>query len=159
MTFVRPEESTRLLYDLVKSGQYEKAIQQLFGANARARRPQQIPQLGKVIPNEKLPEFSAIAKYLSLGGSYSVMDDDGFTMTGFTLKKRRTLIGRGRRLPRSIRARTSSLHRPDGRSPARRSGFSPRIRPEFASSARDRQGKERTDRSPACDPPARCADP
>jgi hypothetical protein len=87
MTFVRPEESTRLLYDLVKSGQYEKAVQQLFGANARGPRPQQIPQIGKVIANEKLPDFSAIAKYLSVGGSYSLMDDDGFTMTGFTLKR------------------------------------------------------------------------
>ena len=36
MTFVRPDESARLLYDLVKSGQYEKAIQQMLGANARA---------------------------------------------------------------------------------------------------------------------------
>ena len=87
MTFVRPDESARLLYDLVKSGQYEKAIQQMLGANARAPRPQQVPPLAKVIPNEKLPEFSALAKYLSPGGSYSVMDDDGFTMTGFTLKR------------------------------------------------------------------------
>jgi hypothetical protein len=87
MSFVRPDESARLLYDLVKSGQYEKAVQQMFGANARGPRPQQIPPIGKVIANEKLPEFSAIAKYLSLGGSYSVMDDEGFTMTGFTLKR------------------------------------------------------------------------
>jgi hypothetical protein len=87
MTYVRPDESTRLLYDLVKGGQYEKAIQQMFGANARGPRPQQLPPIGKVIPSEKLPEFSAISKYLSVGGSYSVMDDDGFTMTGFTLKR------------------------------------------------------------------------
>jgi len=86
MTFVRPEESARLLYDLVKSGQYEKAMQQLLGANARGPRPQQVPKLDKVIANEKLPDFSVIAKYLTLGGSYSLMDDDGFTMTGFTLK-------------------------------------------------------------------------
>jgi hypothetical protein len=87
MTFVRPEESARLLYDLVKSGQYERAMQQLLGANARGPRPQQVPQIGKVIANEKLPDFSVIAKYLSQGGSYSLMDDDGFTMTGFTLKR------------------------------------------------------------------------
>jgi len=86
MTFVRPEESARLLYDLVKSGQYEKAMQQLLGANARGPRPQQVPKLDKVIANEKLPDFSVIAKYLTQGGSYSLMDDDGFTMTGFTLK-------------------------------------------------------------------------
>ncbi len=87
MTFVRPDESAHLLYDLIKSGQYEKAMQQMMGANARGPRPQQMPQIGKVIPNEKLPDFSTLAKYLTLGGSYSVMDDDGFTMTGFTLKR------------------------------------------------------------------------
>ena len=48
-----------------------------------------MPDLGKVIPTEKLPDFSVFAKYLSLGGSYSVMDDDGFTMTGFTLRRSR----------------------------------------------------------------------
>jgi hypothetical protein len=87
MTFVRPDESAKLLYDLVKSGQYEKAMQQVIGANARGPRADQVPQLGKVIPSEKLPDFSVIAKYLTLGGSYSLADDDGFTMTGFTLKR------------------------------------------------------------------------
>ena len=87
ISFYRPDESVRLIYDFIKSGQYEKAVQQMLGANARAPRPQQVPQFGKVIPNEKLPDFSALAKYLSPGGSYSVMDDDGFTMTGFTLKR------------------------------------------------------------------------
>jgi len=87
MSFVRPDESAHLLYDLIKSGQYEKAMQQMLGANARGPRPQQIPPIGKVIANEKLPDFSAVAKYLSLSGSYSLMDDDGFTMTGFTLKR------------------------------------------------------------------------
>ena len=43
--------------------------------------------MGKVLANEKLPEFSVIAKYLSLGGSYSTLDDEGFTMTGFTLRR------------------------------------------------------------------------
>ena len=86
MTFVRPEESARLLYDLVKSGEYGKATQQLLGNNARGPRPAQVPQLDKVIPADKLPDFSVFAKYLTQGGSYSVMDDDGLTMTGFTLK-------------------------------------------------------------------------
>ena len=44
------------------------------------------PTLSKLIPVEKLPDFEVFAKYLSLGGSSSVMDDDGFTMTGFTLR-------------------------------------------------------------------------
>lgn len=87
MSFVRPDESAKLVYDLIKSGQYEQAIQQLMGANARAPKPNQIPPIGKIIANEKLPEFSTLAKYLSNSGSYSVADDDGFTMTGFTLKR------------------------------------------------------------------------
>jgi hypothetical protein len=87
MSFTRPDESARLLYDLIKSGQYEKALQQATGAAARGPRAQPIPPMGKVLANEKLPEFSVIAKYLSVGGSYSVMDDDGFTMTGFTLRR------------------------------------------------------------------------
>ena len=65
MSFVRPDESARLFYDLIKSGQYEKAMQQMMGANARGPRPQQMPQIGKVIPNEKLPDFATIAKYLT----------------------------------------------------------------------------------------------
>ena len=87
MTFVRPEESAHLVYDLIKSGQYEKAMQQLMGANARGPRPQQMPQIGKVIPNEKLPDFDTIKKYLTLSGSYSTTDDDGLVMTGFSLKR------------------------------------------------------------------------
>ncbi len=87
MTFIRPEESAHLVYDLIKSGQYEKAMGQLLGANARGPRPQQMPPIGKVIPNEKLPDFATIAKYLTLSGSYSLTDDDGLTMTGFSLKR------------------------------------------------------------------------
>jgi hypothetical protein len=46
-----------------------------------------VPELGKIIPTEKLPDFSVLAKYLGLGGGSSIMDDDGFTLTGFTLRR------------------------------------------------------------------------
>jgi hypothetical protein len=46
----------------------------------------QAVDISKTIPIEKLPDFSVFAKYLALGGSSSVMDDDGFTMTGFSLR-------------------------------------------------------------------------
>ena len=82
MSYVRPDESARLSYDMVKNGSFAKAIQQgMAGRQAR-----DMPDLSKIIPVEKLPDFSVFAKYLSLGGSSSVMDDDGFTMTGFTLR-------------------------------------------------------------------------
>ena len=86
MSFARPDESARLTYDLVKSGQIDKAIQQALGG-VRGPQQQQLPPVGKVLATEKLPDFSVFAKYLSVRGSYSVMDDDGFTMTGFTLRR------------------------------------------------------------------------
>jgi hypothetical protein len=84
MSYVRPDEQARLSYDLVKNGQFERALQQ---AVAGARNGREIPNLDKLIPTEKLPEFAFFAKYLSLGGGYSVMDDDGFVMTSFTLRR------------------------------------------------------------------------
>jgi hypothetical protein len=83
LTYVRPDEQARLSYDMVKNGQLEKAIQQA-AAQAGGR---EVPSLDKLIPTDKLPEFSFFAKYLSLGGGYSVMDDDGFVMTSFTMRR------------------------------------------------------------------------
>ncbi len=83
-TYVRPDEQARLSYDLVKNGQFEKALQQ-FAAGVRNGR--EVPGLDKLIPSDKLPEFSFFAKYLALGGGYSVMDEDGFVMTSFTLRR------------------------------------------------------------------------
>jgi Protein of unknown function (DUF3352) len=84
MTYVRPDEQARLSYDLVKTGQFAKALDQAAIAGRAGR---QLPDLAKLIPGEKLPDFSVFAKYLSLAGSYSVMDDEGLTMTGFSLRR------------------------------------------------------------------------
>ncbi|MGO9463805.1 MAG: hypothetical protein ACLQIB_04015 [Isosphaeraceae bacterium] len=84
MNYVRPDEQARLSYDMVKTGQFEKVIQQ---AAAGARNGRELPSLDKLIPTDKLPEFALFAKYLSLGGGYSVMDEDGFVMTSFTLRR------------------------------------------------------------------------
>jgi hypothetical protein len=46
-----------------------------------------VAKIGKLIDKDKLPDFSIFAKYLSQGGSYGVMEDDGLTITGFTLRK------------------------------------------------------------------------
>jgi hypothetical protein len=84
LTYVRPDEQARLYYDNVKNGQLEKTLQQ---AAASARNGRELPGLDKLIPTDKLPEFSFFAKFLSLRGGYSVMDDDGFVMTSFTLRR------------------------------------------------------------------------
>mgnify|MGYP001136103558 CR=1 FL=1 len=81
MTYVRPDEQARISYEMLKSGQFEKAFKQ-----AAARRGDNV-EPPKIIDTDKLPDFSVFAKYLSKGGSYSQMEDDGFIMTGFTLKK------------------------------------------------------------------------
>lgn len=83
LSYARPDESARLSYDMIKSGQFEKA---LAGAAVAGGGPD-ISKLGKAIDKNKLPDFSVFAKYLSQGGGYSLMEDDGVTFTSFTLRK------------------------------------------------------------------------
>lgn len=83
MTYVRPDEQARLTYDMLKNGQFAKAVKQSVAAQGRGG----ADQVTELFDMDKLPEFSVFAKYLSQAGSYSRMEDDGFTMTGFTLKK------------------------------------------------------------------------
>jgi hypothetical protein len=82
LTYVRPDEQARITYDMIKSGQFEKALQ---GA-AVAGGPD-LSRFARLIDKEKLPDFSVFAKYLSQGGRYSEMNDDSVTITGFTLRK------------------------------------------------------------------------
>ncbi|WP_337174279.1 hypothetical protein [Paludisphaera sp.] len=84
MTFVKPDEQARLTYDMFKSGRFEEAFRQGMAASRPGQPAPEIPQL---VDPDKLPDFEVFAKYLTLSGSYSVMDDDGFTQTGFSLPK------------------------------------------------------------------------
>lgn len=84
MTFVRPDEQARITYDMFKSGRFEQAVKQGMAAS---RPGQPVPDVPQLVDPAKLPDFEVFAKYLSLGGSYSVMDDDGFVQTGFSLPK------------------------------------------------------------------------
>ncbi|WP_165228795.1 hypothetical protein [Aquisphaera insulae] len=86
ITFVRPDEQARLSYDMIKSGQFEKALRAGMAASA-SRAGQAPPEIPQIIDPAKLPDFNVFAKYLTLGGSYSVSDDDGFMSTGFTLRR------------------------------------------------------------------------
>ena len=84
VTYVRPEESARVTYEMIKSGQFEKALAQ--GAAAGGNAPD-LSKLGKLFNKDKLPDFSVFAKYLSQGGGYAVQEDDGITISNFTLHK------------------------------------------------------------------------
>lgn len=82
ISYVSPEESARLSYDMIKSGQFKKAL-----AGASAAGGPDVSRLGDLIDKDKLPDFSIFAKYLSLGGGYTVIEDDGATITSFSLRK------------------------------------------------------------------------
>lgn len=84
MTFVKPDEQARITYDMFKSGRFEQAVKQGMAAS---RQGQPVPEIPQLVDPAKLPDFEVFAKYLTLGGSYSVMDDDGLTQTGFSLRK------------------------------------------------------------------------
>ncbi len=84
LTYTRPDESARLTYDMLKNGQFEKALAQGAAAGGGGV---DFSKMGKIFDKDKLPDFSVFAKYLSSGGGYSVMDDDGLTITSFSLRK------------------------------------------------------------------------
>jgi hypothetical protein len=83
LTYIRPDESARLSYEMIKNGQFEKALQ---GAAAAGGGPE-LPKVGKYFDKDKLPDFSVFSKYLAPGGGFAVMEDDGVTFTNFTLRK------------------------------------------------------------------------
>jgi hypothetical protein len=82
MSYVRPDEQARLTYDMIKSGQFEKALE---GA-AVAGGPD-LSRFAKLIDKDKIPPFAVFAKYLAQGGRYSESSEEGLTITGFSLRK------------------------------------------------------------------------
>jgi len=82
LTYVKPEESARVSYEMIKSGQFQKAL-----SGAAAAGGPDISKIGRLINKDKLPDFSVFSKYLSQGGGYAVMEDDGVTITSFSLRK------------------------------------------------------------------------
>ncbi len=81
LTYVNPEEAARQSYDMLKSGQFEKALEPAAAMNPI------FAQLGKMIDKDKLPEYSVFAKYITQGGGYGVQEDDGALFTQYTLRK------------------------------------------------------------------------
>jgi hypothetical protein len=83
-TYNRPEEQARAVYNTFKSGQFQEAIEAAGNAGGAG---EELPDLSELIDVTKIPEFSVFAKYLTQGGSYSVMEEDGLTITQFSLPK------------------------------------------------------------------------
>jgi hypothetical protein len=82
LTFDRPEESFRYMYDLVTTKGSMAFYQQQFGHFPVFKR------VTSALEKQPLPPFSVIQKYLAPGGSLVIDDDTGIHMTGFTLKRK-----------------------------------------------------------------------
>ncbi|WP_422930680.1 hypothetical protein [Singulisphaera sp. PoT] len=82
LNYVKPEEQAKLSYDMIKSGNFQNALQGAAAAGAP-----DLARLFEVLNKDKLPDFSVFAKYLSQGGGYSIQTEDGLSSFTFTLRK------------------------------------------------------------------------
>jgi hypothetical protein len=81
LSYERPEEQARLLYEMAKNGRLSKSL------DAARRAGGDEGDLKDLIDPKKLPEFSTFTKYLTQGGGFGTMDEDGALFTRFTLRK------------------------------------------------------------------------
>lgn len=83
ISFSASEEAARSAYEMIKQGQLDKALDAAAGQAGRG----DAPDVDNLFDPKKLPDYSVFAKYLSNGGGYSQVDDDGVTSTQFILRK------------------------------------------------------------------------
>lgn len=83
ISFSAAEEASRATYEMLKQGQLDQALD----AAAQQAGQGAAPEVGQLFDPKKLPDFSVFAKYLSNGGGFSVLDEDGVTQTQFMLNK------------------------------------------------------------------------
>lgn len=81
--FNRPDEQARAVYNLIKSGQFQELLEGSIPGGGQV----DAPDLSEIIDVNKIPDFEVFAKYLAEGGSFTVKEDDGLTITQFTDKK------------------------------------------------------------------------
>jgi len=81
LSFNRPEEGMRLLYDLATSDTTRERLAKGAEGNKGLR------ALDTALRENPLPPFSVIAKYLAPGGSLLTSDETGFHYTSFTLRR------------------------------------------------------------------------
>lgn len=82
ISFNRPEESFRLLYDLA-SGEEQRA-----NLAARSENNRFFYALSSALEDNPLPPFSELAKHLAPGGGMLIDDETGLHYIGFTLKRK-----------------------------------------------------------------------
>ncbi|MCL4207668.1 MAG: hypothetical protein KJ000_34730 [Pirellulaceae bacterium] len=82
LSFYRPEESLRLMYELATSDTARQRLQ------SQAENNPFFGALDGALQDNPLPPFAVIARYLAPGGSLITNDATGFHYTSFTLRRR-----------------------------------------------------------------------
>jgi hypothetical protein len=82
LTFNRPEEGMRLVYDLATSDTTRQRLA------SQAENNQFFRALNDALKDNPLPPFSVLARYLAPGGGLLTNDETGFHYTSFTLKRK-----------------------------------------------------------------------
>ncbi len=82
VTFDRPEEGLRMLYDVATA----EATKQSLGR--AAERNDFFKAIDGALKDKPLPPFAVIAKYLAPSGGMVTTDETGFHYTGFVLKRK-----------------------------------------------------------------------
>lgn len=81
ISFSRPEESMRMLYDLINSDQART------GLGRAAENNDIFKDLNRALEENPLPPFAVLQKYLAPGGGLLTDDDTGFHYMSFTLRR------------------------------------------------------------------------
>jgi hypothetical protein len=82
VSFSRPEEGLRSLYEFATSDSARRSIARQAEGNEFFRR------LDESLRENPLPPFAAVAKYLAPSGSMMTQDETGFHYTSFSLKRK-----------------------------------------------------------------------
>lgn len=87
--FSRTDEEYRPTYELMRNGQmptsetvFGKMLNSMFGDKKPGAGPRE-----QKIDASKLPEFDVVRRYLGPAGAFMTVEQDGWLLTGFTLRK------------------------------------------------------------------------
>ena len=81
ISFSRPEEAMRNLYEIAASQQTRDWLGRQSGNNQALR------AIDQALKDNPLPPFAVVQKYLAPSGSMLVNDETGFHYLGFSLKR------------------------------------------------------------------------
>ena len=81
VSYVRPEESLQLFYELARDPANRDRLRQISASNGVFK------ALLQALESQKLPEFSVIAKYLAPGGGFLVEEETGIHYMAFGLRR------------------------------------------------------------------------